>query len=202
MHNAPLSLLSVQPLKLIFTLLHITAALLLVYYFGILFSCAFFCSLWELQSRGKSSAQSLLGSRPCHKHKPHPATSPSCIISTWALGCTGPSVYLTEFCNGLPSQTFVFTTSPSPNLFRGWWFIRGSVTCTLFHAASPLSFTQFSSLSGDPRAPCLVSTHRPVPTLRIWNSKLVTESPTLIKWQERRLKLPQIVAVFARRQQF
>lgn len=30
MHDAPLSLLSAQPLKLIFTLLHITAALLLV----------------------------------------------------------------------------------------------------------------------------------------------------------------------------
>lgn len=43
-----------------------------------------------------------------------------------------------------------------------------ALTCMLFQAASPRPRTQLSSLSGEPRAPCFVSAHSPVPTLRIW----------------------------------
>jgi hypothetical protein len=46
-----------------------------------------------------------------------------------------------------------------------------ALTCMLFHAASPRPRTQLSSLSGEPRAPCFVSAHSPVPTLRIWEGK-------------------------------
>lgn len=107
MHDAPLSLLSAQPLKLIFTLLHITAALLLVYCFGTLFSCNFFCSLWELQSRSKSSAQPATLHTPlCHKHKPHPVPKYNQHVS---LG-----VQLTAL-NGT-SSTLTLATSPSPDL--------------------------------------------------------------------------------------
>ena len=41
----------------------------------------------------------------------------------------------------------------------------------LFQAASPRPRMQLSSLSGEPRAPCFVSAHSPVPTLRIWMRK-------------------------------
>lgn len=46
-----------------------------------------------------------------------------------------------------------------------------ALTCMLFHAASPRPRTQLSSLSREPTAPCFVSTHSPVPTLRIWMRK-------------------------------
>lgn len=111
MHDAPLSLLSAQPLKLIFTLLHITAALLLVYCFGTLFSCHFFCSLWALQSRSKSSAQSATLQTPlCHKQKPHPVPKYSQHVS---LG-----VNLTVL-NGNTPSTLALGTSPSPDLGAG-----------------------------------------------------------------------------------
>lgn len=73
MHDAPLSLLPAQPLKLIFTLLHITAALLLVYYFGILF----FPVLSFVRSQNlKAEVKSL------HKayRAPDPATSTNHIL--------------------------------------------------------------------------------------------------------------------------
>lgn len=50
-----------------------------------------------------------------------------------------------------------------------WQPVRGTApTCMLFQAASPRPRMQLSSLSGEPRAPCFVSAHSPVPTLRIW----------------------------------
>lgn len=161
MHDAPLSLLSAQPLKLIFTLLHITAALLPLSFIILAYCFLVLSFVYSENFKAEVKAlHSLPGSRPCHKQKCNIGLpSPSSEISIWVLGCTAPSAHLTEFCKRLASQT---------------------LTCTLFHAASPLSFTQLSSLSGDPRAPCLVSTHSPVPTLRIWNSKLVAESLALI----------------------
>lgn len=55
----------------------------------------------------------------------------------------------------------------------------------LFQAASPRPRTQFSSLSGEPRAPCFVSAHSPVPTLRICTRKrerVTSESPRDVYW--------------------
>lgn len=82
MHDAPLSLLSVQPLKLIFTLLHIAAALLLVS-FIILAYCLLVLSFVHSENfKAEVKALHKPGSKPCHKHKPHPATSPLSTIST------------------------------------------------------------------------------------------------------------------------
>jgi len=78
MHDAPLSLLSAQPLKLILTLLHITAA---CYWFIILAYCFLVLSFVRSENfkAEVKALHSLPGYRPCHRHKPHPATSPSSI---------------------------------------------------------------------------------------------------------------------------
>lgn len=48
---------------------------------------------------------------------------------------------------------------------KTWESLWVALTCMLFQAASPRPRIQVSSLSGEPKVPCLVSVHSPVPTL-------------------------------------